>query len=127
MVQHYRVMHCKSIWEKLKDYLPLYETTLQCLKNNLFGNVNIVDETLNLWSRKTLTLILTSSFVTQMRYDSFRKYYKRLNESELFNRVKKVPLDNDFKKNALVLVARFNSSILLYGIVKLNAYRGCVE
>ena len=120
---HYCIEH-DSAMHGGKDFLPIYETTLQCLKNYQFGSIKTEDNTLNLWSRKSLTLILTNPYVTQMQYKNFSNYYKRLNKSELFNRVKKTPLTFDVKKSLLGLVTWFNSSLLLYYVVKINAYRG---
>lgn len=106
-----------------KDYLSIYEKTLHCLQSIRFENINIDDDTLNLWARQVMAFTLTNPFVEKMSYITFKTYFNRLCNSTLFTRVKKAPLVNNVKKSILTLVARLNSTLLLYGIVKINAFR----
>lgn len=103
-----------------RDYLPAYEKTLHRLQNTKFGEIKIEDRTLNLWSREAITLILTNPFVRSMSYHDFKQYYNRLDDSNIFNRVKRAPLVRNIKRSVLSIVTKLDSSVLLYWLVRSN-------
>ena len=116
---HYCISNTSAMNSK-KDYLPLYELTLQELKKIRCNNCKIDKKTLSLWSRECMTLILTNPAITCMNYGEFKKYFKLLKNSELYKRTRKADFTCNIKRVLLTLVMKTNSNLMLFLLIKYN-------
>lgn len=118
---HYFIRDDSVMNNKGKDYLISYENTLNYLKSITFHNGLSVDkETINLWSRESLLIVLTNPYIKSMRYKEFCKYYKSLKISMLVRHASLCKTSKNYKRLILSLVLKLKSRAILYMLIKTN-------
>lgn len=117
---HYNIRETSVMNATKKDYLDVYCKTLKAMQEMCFEGLYIPQRVLGNWCLEILTYILNNRYVSDMSYEQFREYYKRLASSTVFEMALRSKKTYNFKRDILRFVLKVRSRLLLFGLIKAN-------